>query len=673
MKKHSNWVILTLIGGNDLRIGVFVCHCGRNISSTVDVSRVVREVSERSRKVVFSTDYKYLCSDPGQKLIEEKIKEENLDAVVIAACSPSMHEETFRRVLKRAGINEYLLEIANIREQCSWVHEDGTEKAIALTLAAVEKVSRNEKLKPIKIGVKRKCLVIGGGIAGITASLDLANSGFEVILVEKSPTIGGKMAQLSETFPTLDCSQCILTPLMVSLSRNDRIKLYTMSEVVEIDGYVGNFRVKIKKKPRYVIEEKCTVCGECEKVCPVIVPNEFDRGLSYRKAIYIPFPQAVPSSYVIDPNSCLGLNPVVCGKCKEVCEADAIDYHMREETIEEEVGAIIVATGYELFPKDRIGEYGYGTYEDVIDALEFERILSSTGPTGGTVKRPSDGKTPKRVVFIQCAGSRDENYLEYCSKICCMYTAKQAMLYKHLVPEGEAYVFYIDVRTAGKGYEEFFRRVQEEEGVIYIRGKVSRVYREGENLIVEGVDTLTGKKLTIEADLVVLSTGVVPPEGTENLVSVLKIQQDQSGFLKEAHPKLKPTETLTKGIFICGAIQGPKDITETVSQAKGAASAVMELLSMGEVERDPIVARVNEEYCVACKTCESLCPFGAVKVRDKAEVNEALCEGCGICAASCPTGAIEVVNNKFDQFEEVLEVLINGREKLETENSGLPL
>ena len=644
------------------RVGVFVCHCGRNIAGTVDVKKVVEAVSKHPN-VVYATDYKYMCSEPGQNLIREAIMEHRLTAVVVAACTPSMHEETFRKVCSESGLNWYKCEIANIREQCSWVHSEmdkATEKAIKIVYSTIEKVIKNESLAPITIDLEKKCLVIGGGIAGIQAALDVADAGFDVILVEKSPTIGGRMAQLSETFPTLDCAQCILTPRMVAVARHPRIKIYTLSEVIKVDGFVGNFKVWIKKKPRYVDIEKCTMCGECEKVCPVVVPNEFDRGLSLRKAIYIPFPQAVPAAYVIDPDACLGLNPIVCGECIDVCDQKAINYDDKEEIIVENVGAIIVATGYDLYPKEKIAEYGYGKYEDVIDSLQFERLLSSTGPTGGVIRRPSDGKIPESIAFIQCVGSRDANHLEYCSKICCMYTAKHAMMYKHLVPNGQAYVFYIDVRAAGKGYEEFIKRVMEEYGVVYIRGRVSKIYKENGKLIVQSVDTLTGERLEIPVDMVVLAMGMVPSRDNKRLAETLRIPVDQYGFFQEVHPKLRPVESFTSGIFVCGVAQGPKDISETVAQASAAAAKAIALLSKDKIYHEPIIAHVNEELCSGCGVCQSVCPYGAIKVINKvAKVNEVLCEGCGTCVSACPSAAIQLKNFRDEQIISMIQTILS--------------
>jgi len=551
--------------------------------------------------------------------------------------------------------------MANIREQCSWVHdaEEATEKAIKLVKATVEKLRGNEDLMPIFVPVEKKCLVIGGGIAGIQAALDIADAGYEVILVEKEPSIGGRMAQLSETFPTLDCSQCILTPKMVALSRHPKIKLYTYSEILEISGYVGNFTVKILKKPRYVDEDKCTVCGDCEKVCPVIVPNEFEMGRKPRKAIYIPFPQAVPSTYTIDREACLGLAPLTCAQCKEACEADAINYDMMPKIIEEKIGAIIVATGYDLYDKNKLVEYGYGEDDDIITSLEFERMLSASGPTQGKIIKPSTGEAPKKIVFIQCAGSRDKNHMPYCSSICCMYTAKHALLYKHHVPDGEAYVFYIDIRATGKGYEEFIARVMEEERINYIRGKVAKIYREGDKLIVCGTDTLTGKKVEIEADLVVLAMAIVGKGEIKEIAKLLKVAVDEGGFLKESHPKLKPVEALSRGIYFAGCAQSPKDIPSAVAQASAAASKVLALFAKDELEKDPLVAVVDEEHCSGCGVCISVCPYGAMQWQNgKAKCIEALCEGCGTCAAACPSNNIEMRNYKDEQIEKMVEVIV---------------
>ena len=646
------------------RTGVFICHCGINIAGTVDVKKTAEDLSKHPG-VVHSEEYVYMCSDPGQNLIIDAIKEKKLDNVVVACCSPTLHETTFRNTAKSAGINTFQCEIANIREQCSWVHKDmdkATDKAIKLTKSAVERVRRNESLDPISIPVTRRALVIGGGISGIQSALDMANSGFEVILVERSPSIGGHMIQLSETFPTLDCSQCILTPKMVEVSKHPNIKLMTYSEVQDISGYVGNFKVKILKKPTYVDPDKCTLCDECTKVCPVVVPNEFDIGLTGRRAIYIPFPQAIPATYTLDIKGCPGLLPIACGKCADVCEPEAIDYDMKPEIIEEEVGAIIVATGYDLYDKENLAEYGYGKYVDVLDGLQFERLCSASGPTMGKILRPSDHKEPKEVVFIQCAGSRDpELHCAYCSKICCMYTAKHAMLYKHHVPDGQAYIFYIDIRSGGKGYEEFVQRAVEDDGVLYLRGKVSKIFEDKGKIKVWGVDTLSGKDIEIDADMVVLATAMRPSKGAEELAKKLKIALDKDGFLAEAHPKLRPVESVTSGLFLAGAAQAPKDIPEAVAQASGAAAKAIAILSQERLYHAPTVAKVNKNLCTGCEMCVHVCPYDAIALKDgKAEVNEVLCEGCGTCSATCLRAAIQVKNLTPLQVHEMIRTSLGG-------------
>lgn len=646
------------------RIGVYVCHCGKNIAATVDVKSVVNALKDYPG-VVHIEDYVYMCSDPGQNLLEKSIKENFLNGAVVACCSPNLHEDTFRNAGERSRLNRFRLEIANIREKCSWVHTDkkeATQKAIKLVKSMVEKVAMNKELQPIEVPVNRRCLVIGAGVAGIESALNIADMGYQVYLVEKEPSIGGRMAQLSETFPTLDCSSCILTPKMVAVSRHPNINLLSYSEIESVEGYVGNFKVKIRQKSRYVDPDKCTLCGDCVEVCPVTIPSGFNMGLSPRKAIDIPFPQAVPATYTLDANHCLGLVPLVCSKCKEACEPGAIDYDMPDKIVEHQVGAIIVATGFDQYSVSNMAEYGYGENPDVITGLELERILSASGPTMGEVKRPSDRKTPKKVVFIQCSGSRDpEHHKAYCSKICCMYTAKHALLYKHAVHDGEAYVFYIDIRAAGKDYEEFVNRVMEEERVTYIRGKVSKVFKRGDKTVVWGVDTLSGKVVEIAADLVVLAQAIVPNKNTQDLTAQLKVAIDGNGFLKEAHPKLRPVESVTSGIFFAGAAQGPKDIPESVAQASAAASKAAGILAAPKLTHDPTVATINDTLCTNCGTCVELCPFRAItKGENAAEVNPVLCEGCGTCAGACPTGAAIMTNSTEVQISNMIVALLRG-------------
>lgn len=657
-----------------IRIGVFVCHCGINIARTVDVKRVAEEI-KAVPGVEFSTDYKFMCSDPGQSLIKDAIKEHQLNRVIVAACSPRMHESTFRKATQEAGLNPYLCEMANIREHCSWVHEDkdeATKKALHLIDSSLEKVSKNQALMDIKVSVTKKVLVIGAGIAGIQAALDIADGGIGVILVEREPSIGGKMAQLSETFPTLDCSQCCLTPKTVQVSQSENITLYTYAEIEDISGYVGNFEVKIRKKARFVKADLCTGCGECWNRCPVKrISSEFNVGLGQRTAIYNLFPQAVPNVPVIDRQNCRYFQKGKCKVCEKVCPRDAIDYTQKDETITEKVGAIIVATGYDLYSIDKkedsdpykgYGEYGYGKYQDVISGLQFERLCSAIGPTGGEVRRPSDGKVPREVVFIQCVGSRHNSKgIQYCSKICCMYTAKHTILYKHRVPEGQAYVFYMDIRSGGKNYDEFVRRAIEEEGALYLRGRVSRIFKKGDKIVVKGADTLSGSQVKIEADMVVLATPIQSSHGSTEVARKLGISYNEHGFFTEAHIKLRPVETNTAGVFLAGACQGPKDIPDAIAQGSAAASKVLGLLSADELSQEPLVAEVDEEICSGCGLCVSICPYEARELDEFkriSRVTEVLCQGCGACAVSCPNGATQLRNFAKDQIMSMIDALM---------------
>ncbi len=657
------------------RIGVFVCWCGSNIAGTVDV-QAVSDALAHEPGVVFSTNYQYMCSQAGQQMIIEAVKEHKLTGIVVCSCSPRMHEATFRKTAAAAGLNPYMVEIANIREQCSWVHKDipvGTEKAIILGKAAVAKVNLNTPLTPGESPVTKRALVIGGGIAGIQTALDIADAGFEVDIVEKNPTIGGKMAQLDKTFPTLDCAACILTPKMVDVAQHEKIRIFSYSEVQEVKGFVGNFTVKINKKARYVKEDVCTGCGLCTEKCPQKkVPNEFNLGMDTRRAIYIPFAQAVPKVAAIDPGYCTKLKTGKCGVCEKVCTAKAIDYTQKDELFEENYGAIVVATGFNPIPMDQFDEYAYNQSKDVITSLEFERLTNAAGPTAGKLLRPSDGVHPHKIVFVQCVGSRCANCAEkgkeYCSKICCMYTAKHAMLTRDKYPDTEVYVFYIDVRTPGKNFDEFYRRAVEEYGVHYIKGMVGKISPEGNKLMVRASDLLDNKQLEIDADLVVLAAAIEPDKSARPLATMLTASMDTNDFFTEAHPKLRPVESPTAGVFLSGTCQGPKDIPETVSQAGAAAAKVIGLLAKDKLTGNPCVAHSDEWMCNGCSSCERVCPYGAItysdkefrmpdrttKVRRVAAVNPAVCQGCGACTVACPSGAMDL--NGFAGNQIIAEV-----------------
>ncbi len=643
------------------RVGVFVCWCGSNIAATVDVEKVA-QVLGKEPGVVFSTHYQYMCSQAGQEMIQESIRKYSLTGVVICSCSPRMHENTFRKTVQQAGLNPYMLEIANIREQCSWIHKDkeiGTEKAVILGRAAIAKVHLNAPLTAGTSPVKKRALVIGGGIAGIQTALDIADAGFPVDIVEKKPTIGGKMTQIDKTFPTLDCAACILTPKMVDAAQNENIKIYSYAEVSAVKGFVGDFKVTIRKKARYVDEAKCTGCGLCTEKCPQKkVPNEFNLGLDNRRAIYIPFAQAVPKVATIDPDACKMLKEGKCGVCAKVCTAGAIDYRQQDQYIEEEYGAIVVATGFEPIKLDKYDEFAYSQSPDVVTSLEFERLMNAAGPTGGTLLRPSDGAHPKTIVFVQCVGSRcdDGRGKSYCSKICCMYTAKHAMLCREKYPDTEVYVFYIDVRTPGKSFDEFYRRAVEEYGVHYVKGMVGKVVPQNGKLKVQASDLLGNRQLHIDADMVVLAAAIEPDKSARPLATMLTASMDTNDFFTEAHPKLRPVESPTAGIFLSGACQGPKDIPETVAQASAAAAKVIGLLCKDQLVCNPCTATPDEGMCNGCSSCEKVCPYGAITYINKdfrgpnrttvsrrvAQVNPAVCQGCGACTVACPSGAMDL-------------------------------
>ncbi len=633
------------------KIGIYVCHCGSNIAGTVNVEEVARWAGKNLPDVVISRDYKFMCSSLGQGLIEDDIKKEGLTRVVVAACSPHLHEKTFRRACENAGLNPYLLQMTNVREHCSWVHIDkkaATEKTKALVAAAAGRVRYQQPLERMYVKVNPATLVIGGGIAGLQATLELADAGYPVYLVEREPSIGGHMAQFDKTFPTLDCSACILTPKMSEVGQHDKVTMYTYSELEEVSGSVGNFKVKIRKRARMVNAPDCTGCGICVEKCPrKVVDDVFEVGMTTRKAIYTPFPQAVPRIPVIDTANCTYFTRGKCQVCSKVCPTNAIDYTQQDEIVEVEVGNIVMATGWKPFDCKRIPQYGYGRLANVYTNMEFERLCNAAGPTNGKIVL-RDGKTePKRVAIIHCVGSRDTTTNTYCSNVCCMASMK----FGHLVLEktqAEVYSFYIDMRAPQKDYEEFYQRLLEE-GMHFVRGKVAEVTDaarqpdEAGRLIVQVEDTLMGKQRRIPVDMVILMGGLEPQADAKEMGLKCGISCSMAGWYTERHPKLDPVATMTDGIFVAGVCQGPKDIPASVAQGAAAAARISGMITKGQVMIEPVVASINEEECSGCRICNTMCPYNAIEYLDLKHVSNvitALCKGCGTCVAACPAGAI---------------------------------
>lgn len=641
---------LAKINDDNIRIGVFVCECGTNIGGVVNCKAVADEAATMPN-VTYSVVNKYTCSDAGQSEIKKAIKDHNLNRVLVASCTPKTHEPIFRACVEEGGLNPYLFEFVNIREHCSWIHmqekEEATEKASELVRMGVARAALLEPLESNEVPVTNKALVIGAGVAGMQAALDIADMGYKVYLVETNPSIGGKMAQLDKTFPTNDCSICILGPKMVEVARNKNIELMTYSEIEEVDGYVGNFKVKIKHKPRYVDLSTCTGCGLCVQKCPVEVPNtDFNEGIGTRKAIYVPFPQAVPLRAVIDKSVCID-----CGLCVKTCQSNSVILDQKESFSDVEVGVIIVTTGYDLYNPEPTHDFGYGLYDNVVTGMELERLLNASGPTMGKLIRPSDAQTPKRIGFIQCVGSRDKNRNRYCSGFCCMYALKDAQLIKEKYPDSEVFIMYMDIRSPFRNYEEFYDRARDM-GIKFIRGKPGNVDENEEgDIIVRVEDTLTSNIYNLNLDLLVLSIGAVSGQSSEHIRQILKVSRAADGFLMEAHPKLKPVDTNLDGIFIGGVTQGPKDIPYSVSQGSACAARATRYLAQGKATTEGITVEVNDDICVKCGLCVPICPFQALSLSDnKLNIIKALCKGCGTCATTCPTGALQQNHFKNEQL-----------------------
>jgi heterodisulfide reductase subunit A len=653
------------------RIGVFICHCGSNIAGTVDPSKV-REAAERVPGVVIAKENKYTCSDLGQDEIIKAIKENDVDRVVVAACSPRMHEPTFRSCIQEAGLNPYMLQMVNLREQCSWVHsrekDKATVKAADLVRMGIAKAAKLVPLEAREVPVEQSSLVIGAGVAGIQAALDLAQMGFKVYVVESEPSIGGRMAQLDKTFPTGDCAICILAPKMVEMARHPNITLLSYSEVEEVKGFIGSYTVKVRRKARYVVEDKCVGCGVCVDACPVKVNNEFDMGFGKRKAIYVPFPQAVPLKYTIDRDNCIFFKTGKCKACVKACTNEAIDHEMEDELIELKVGTIICATGFDTYVPMKRGVYKYWEYQNVITALELERLLNASGPTGGHLIRPSDGETPKRVAFIQCVGSRNKKIgTNYCSRVCCMYSIKNAQIIKEHEPDTEIAVYYNDIRAFGKGFEELYHRVREEYAVEFIRGRPAKLSENADtnSITIRAEETLLNKITEREFDLIVLATGLKPSEGSKRIGKILSLSLSPDGFFMEAHPKLRPVDTAIDGIYLAGCAQGPKDIPDSVAQAKAAASSAATVMAGKKVKIEPLTALVDEDLCIGCELCVEMCPYSAPEIvdsdgRTKARIIEALCHGCGTCVAACPQKAITANQFTDEQISSEIASALEG-------------
>jgi len=651
------------------KVGVYICHCGTNIAGTIDVEEVARWASEQQH-VAITRDYKFMCSSLGQELVEADIKEFGLTRVVVAACSPHMHEKTFRAACERAGLNPFLFEMANIRELNSWSTNDqqaATQKAKAQVKGAIERVIHHQPLEPVPVNINPNTLIVGGGIAGITAALELANGGHHVYLVEREPSIGGHMAQWDKTFPTLDCAACILTPRMVDVGQHPNITLLTYSEVETVEGYLGNYKIGVRKKARFVNEELCTGCAICEDKCPKKVLDEvFEAGLSYRKAIYRPFPQAVPKYPVMDSINCTYFIKGKCKACQILCPAGAIDFEQRDEILEIEVGNVILTTGYDTFNPHRIPQYGYGRLANVFTSVEFERMVNASGPTAGKILLRDRSAEPRSVAIVHCVGSRDENYNEYCSRVCCMYSLKFAHLVRERLPEAEVYNFYIDVRSAGKRYEEFYHRVMKE-GANFIRGRVAevtdvaRTIDEEGKLIIQVYDTLIAEQRRIPVDMVVLSVGMEPRHDARQTGQLFGLGCDSSNFFIERHPKLDPVLTMVEGVFIAGACQGPMAIPETVAQASAATARVISFISQGTVMMEPVKASINPDQCSGCRICNNLCPYNAIQFHEDQKISEvitALCQGCGTCVAACPSAAINGAHFTREQLMSQIEGLL---------------
>ena len=640
-----------------MTIGLFICDCGKNISGVIDTAKLKEHFKNYPNIYVFGNQY--LCSESGLNELISEIKEKKISRVVIAACSFKLHGLLFRKTIEQAGINRFLISFANIREQNSWVHPDepykATQKAIDQINMAIEQVKLLEPLKVQYSTVIPATLIIGGGIAGIKAALLIADAGYKVYLVERDLTIGGHMALFDKTFPTLDCSICILGPLMSEIKDHPNIKLFTYSEIKKVEGYVGNFDITIKKNPRFIVEDNCVGCFDiCRDVCPIEIEDTFFP----RKAIDIPYPQAIPLFPNILQEYCIG-----CKACQQACgDRNAIDFDQEPEIVQIKVGTIIVATGFKNFDPSLLAEMNYQKYPDIITTMQMERMLNNDGPTKGRIIRPSNGQIPKKVSFILCVGSRNKKiHHEYCSQVCCNVAIKQAILLKTEYPDIKITIYYIDIRAVGKNCEEFYNRAREVFGIRFIKSNVSTVLKSDTNdkLLIRGEDVIENRLFENETDLAILAVGTEPADGTDELSQILNISQDPYGFLLEKHLKVKPSETSVNGIYLAGMIQGPKDIPTSIVQAESAAAKAVSLTAAGRVELDPHIVYFDSEKCDLCRLCENICIYNAINIEGKElYVVQANCTGCGACAAMCPQDALYIPGFRKTQISAQISAIL---------------
>jgi len=648
---------------------VFICNCGGTLEDAIDMASL-SEFARGIEGVDFVVVDRLLCRRSGLELLSQHIAQKHPTNLVIAACSKNVMFPQFEKCFEDSGLDPLYTEMVNLREHCAWVHpgqkDAASAKAKRMLYAAVKEVENREPVEVRRLSRNKEALVIGGGVAGIQASLDLAGQGAKVHLLERAPCIGGKMALLVKTYPTDDCAICILGPKMAEVAANPKVNLLSYSEVEEVERHPGGFRVRIRRKPRYVDERKCTGCGTCTEKCPTKVPNEWDGNLGFRKAIYLPFSQALPRKYTIDPGSCLYFKKGICRVCEKVCPARAVDFGQRAEEIELDVGSIVVATGFTEFDPVNLQKYGFGKLKNVITQFQLARILDPSGPTGGRLLRLSDLQKPRDIVMIQCVGSRDPALNKYCSQYCCMAAIKHAILIKiEQDPNVNITIIYKDVRAMGKGFEEYYVRARDRFGVKFVRGDVVSVSPSAdiERTKID-FEAENGEKQSTEADIVLLSCAMRPPQGFEEQARVLGIELDSDGFIKELDSQVSTIETNVPGIYVCGCCQGAKDIPESVAQASAAAYRAYTWMT-GLQRKALQIPKTFESLCSGCGVCKLVCPYEAISYDEKGlvKIDELVCRGCGLCGSSCPTQAIETVNSSSEQITSRIQTALTGKVK----------